>query len=154
MANPLQKTKGQRYAIEIGDGAVLPEAEQFTRIGLINTSASIASVLNVEEAELADLDDFDKPFFIDRETRSHDLTVEGSGNIDQRYVADLLDLHMGERAGQSVNLKLKQVTDAGGWTITCKFILQNFAIDATYGSMSTCQLSFVKAGIPTFTRNV
>lgn len=151
MANQLQKTQGQKYVIEMGDGET---PEVFTRIGLINTSVSIASILNVEEAELADLDDFDAPFFIDREVRSHDLTVEGAGNIDQRYVAEMLDLHMGERAGAIVNLKLKQVTATGGWTITCPFILTNFAIEGTYKQMATCQISLAKAGVPTFTRNV
>lgn len=151
MANQLQKTQGQKYVIEMGDGET---PEVFTRVGLINTSVSIASILNMEEAELPDLDDFDAPYFIDREARSHDLTVEGSGNIDQRYVADFLDLHMGERAGQVVNLKLKQVTAAGGWTITCPFYVSNFAIEGTYKQMATCQISFAKAGSPTFTRNV
>lgn len=155
-SNPIQKTQGQRYVVEMGDGQT---PENFTRVLLLNTSVSLANTFNLEEAELADLGDFDAPYFIDREIRSQDLTLEGSGNVDKRYVADLMELFYGEDAGKPVNFKIRQDTTASagvetGWTLTAPFIIDNFSIDATYKSMSTCQISLKKAGFPTFVKTV
>lgn len=150
MANQLQKANGQKFYLEMGNGA---NPEVFTRIGLVNTSLNIGSSQNLEEAELPDLDDFDLPYAISREVRSQDLSFEAAGAVDHRYVADMLDLHIGERAGETVNLKLKLDT-AYGFTVTCGYILSDFGIDATYKTMSTCQMSWKQNGRPTFTKNV
>lgn len=149
MANTLKKTEGQKYVIEMGDGA---SPQVYTRIGSINTNVTIASMMNFEEASIPDLDDFDAPYTIERTPVSHDLKVEGSGLIDERYVTDMFDLHMGTRKGEKVSLKLKQVTDAGGFTITCDFYLENFTVNAEYKKASECSQSWVKAGVPTYAK--
>lgn len=151
MANQLQKANGQKFYIEMGDGQT---PETFSRLGLVNTSLNISSAQNLEEAELPDLEDFDLPYAISREVRSQDLSFEGAGAVDHRYVAEMFDLHLGARAGQTVNLKLKMNTPETGITITCPYILENFSIDATYKTMSTCQMSWKQNGRPTFTKNV
>lgn len=151
MTNRLRKTEGQKYVISIGDDE---DPMVYTRIGLINTNASLASTLNFETAELPDLDDFDKPYDITRTMKSHDYKVEGAGMIDARYIADLLDLHIGERAGQTVPLKIQLVVPSGGggYTITGRFYLESLTENAQYKTSAEVQMSWVKEGNLTFTK--
>lgn len=150
MANPLKKLEGQKYVIEMGNGA---QPEVFTRIGSVTNNLSFSSMFNIEEVELPDLDDFDAPYSIDRTVRSHDITIEGAGMIDARYIGDLFDLHMGDRAGEAVNVKFKQMSAANSVTVTGTFILEQFSINAEYKKASEVQQTWKKAGTVSFTKN-
>jgi hypothetical protein len=145
--NRLQQTKGQRYFIEKGDGAT---PEVFTRIGLINSNFSLSAAANLTEAEIPDLNDFDKPYAISREVRSIDVSLEGSGNVDHRYVYDMLALQL---SGATVNLKVRQDNASTGWTLTCPYILETFTIDGPYKEQATCQMSWKQNGTPVLTKN-
>lgn len=148
--NNLQKTSGHKFVIEIGDGAT---PEVFTRVGLVNTNLSASFTQNVSEDSVPDLDNFDNPYDIVREVISRDFSVEGAGKIDARYIGNILELHVGDRAGEIVNCKFKMV-GTNGFTLTGPFVMQSFAIDGPYKEIATCQMSWQKAGELTYTANV
>lgn len=147
--NNLQKTSGHQFVIEIGDGA---NPEVFTRVGLVNTNLSASFTQNVSEDSVPNLDNFDDPYDIVREVISRDFSVEGAGKIDARYIDMILDLHVGERAGQIVNAKFKML-GANGFTLTGPVVMQNFGIDGPYKEVATCQMSWQKAGELAYTKN-
>ncbi len=148
--NNLQKTSGHQFVIEIGDGAT---PEVFTRVGLVNTNLSASFTQNVSEDSVPNLDNFDDPYDIIREVISRDFSVEGAGKIDARYIDLILDLHVGDRAGQIVNAKFKML-GANGFSLTGPVVMQNFGIDGPYKEVATCQMSWQKAGELTYAKNV
>lgn len=148
--NNLQKTEGHQFVIELGDGAT---PEVFTRVGLVNTNLSASFTQNLSEESVPNLDNFDDPYDIIRSIISRDFSVEGAGKIDARYIDLILDLHVGDRAGQLVNAKFK-MTGPNGFTLTGPFAMQNFGIDGPYKEVATCQMSWQKAGELTYVKNV
>lgn len=150
-ANQLRKVEGHKYVVSIRDEA---NPTEYNRILVLNTNVSAKSQLNLEEAELPDLADFDAPYFIDRTVKSHDYTIEGAGMVDARYIGELLEYHLGAKAGEIMNLKLQQIAPAGGggYTITGPFIMDNISENAEYKKASDCSLSFKKAGYLTYTK--
>ncbi|WP_425985862.1 phage tail tube protein [Brevundimonas sp. TWP1-2-1b1] len=148
--NNLQSTNGHQFVIEIGDGAT---PEVFTRVGLVNTNLSASFTQNVSEDSVPNLDNFDDPYDIVRKIVSRDFSVEGAGKIDARYIDMILDLHVGDRAGQIVNAKFKMLGE-NGFTLTGPFAMQNFGIDGPYKEIATCQMSWQKAGELTYVKNV
>ncbi|WP_295217331.1 phage tail tube protein [uncultured Brevundimonas sp.] len=145
--NRLQQTQGQRFFLEQGNGA---SPEVFTRVGLINTNFSFSAAANLTESEIPDLNDFDKPFTISREVRSIDVSMEGSGNIDHRYVYDMLSQQL---SGTTKNYKIRQDNASTGWTLTCPYILETFTVDAPYKEQATCSISLKQNGTPVLTKN-
>lgn len=148
--NNLQKTSGHKFVMELGNGAT---PEVFTRIGLVTTNLSASFTQATSEDSVPNLDNFDDPYDIVREVQSRDFAVEGAGMIDARYLDVILDLHVGERAGEIVNVKFKMLGD-NGFTITGPFINQSFSIDGPYKETATCQMSWQKAGELTYAKNV
>lgn len=152
MANTLKKVDGHKYVISMQSET---DPTEYIRIGIVNTSVSLASSFDFQETAVPDLDDFGKPYTIVRTIKSHDYKVEGSGLIDGRYIADLLDYHHGDKKGQEMGLKIQQMVPSGGggYTITGDFFLGDINETATYGEAAECQLSWLKGNSDlTYTR--
>tara|TARA_R100001086_G_scaffold6621_1_gene4036 strand:+ start:566 stop:1018 length:453 start_codon:yes stop_codon:yes gene_type:complete len=125
---------GSQVLIKVGDGA---SPEVFAHPCLVNLSREISFSHNYQEQEIPVCEDTDQPHSIERQVRSVDMTVTGSGVLDAAGIDEYLDWCI---EGTQKNVQIQIGPSTSGRTITGAFFCQ-FNVSGEVKQSAECSIT-------------